>query len=319
MQTHDHSQVRRPATKSDAYQQALRVTWVGVFVILMQGAAKVIAGWLSNSSALLADGLENAADLGVSLAAIIGLAMAGRPADADHPYGHGKAEALTALTIAWVMVLMAIAMAHQAMDKIARRAEIAPPQWWALLFLAGACVTGEGLYRYKIWQARRLGSAALFAEAVDHRKDVFSSLIALVAVGAAVLFGGRAAVLDPIAALITCGFIGWMSLKIIRESAPHLMDRAITGQLLDDIRDIAMSVPGVKGTEKLVARRSGLNVLVELHIEVDPRMSVWDAHEVASRVRDRAIEQIESITDVLVHVEPYIPPGPDVPGQSSEP
>jgi cation diffusion facilitator family transporter len=297
--------IQSPPAGHSGYRRAIRVTWIGIAVTVVQAAVKIAAGVLTRSTALLADGLENVADTGVSLAAIVGLSIARTPADAEHPYGHGKAEALTAVAIAWVMVLLAMGMAARAVMQVVHPEQLHPPDWPALLFLAGTCLVGEWLYRYKLGEARRLKSAALYAEAFDHRKDVFSSVVALVADAAAIGLGGRFALLDPVAALITCGFIGWMSLRIMRESTPHLMDEAITGLLLDEIRQIAREVPGVRGTEKLVARRSGLDVLVELHVEVDPAMTVADAHETATEVRRCIRQRIDSVADVLVHIEPH--------------
>jgi cation diffusion facilitator family transporter len=299
-----YSATARPARENRGYREAIRVTWVGIVVIVVLGAGKVIGGLLTHSSALVADGFESAADAGVSLAAIVGFWIARRPADRDHPYGHGKAEVLSAVIIAWVMVLVAIGMAAAAAYKMFEPGRLVTPEWQALLFLAGTVVVAEGLYRYKMWQGNRLNSAALRAEAYDHRKDMISSAIAIVAVALAVLLPG-AAILDPIAALITCAFIGWMALRIMREATPQLMDKAVSGSMLDDIRRLAEQVPNVQGTEKLVARRSGLDVIVELHVEVDPTMSVTAGHDVASDVRDRITAAFESVTDVLVHVEPF--------------
>jgi len=299
--------VRLPVADRSGYRRAARVIWIGVAVTAAQAVAKIVAGILAHSTALTADGLENVADLGVAAATVIGLRIASRPADLRHPYGHGKAEVLTAAVIAWVIVIMAMGMAARAIGQIVRPGQPVVPDWWALLFLGGTCAVGEGLYRYKTWQADKLMSVALRASAYDHRKDVLASFVALLAVGGAVTFGGRMAVLDPIGGLITCGFIGWMALRILRECTPHLMDEAVSGPLLDEIRRLAGQVDGVLGTEKLIARRSGLNVLVELHVEVDPQTTVARAHEVATAVRDCMVGRIDSISDVLVHVEPFYP------------
>ncbi len=299
------STVRRPAHNSAGYQRVVRVTWVGIAVTISLCVVKMAAGWLTGSTALLADGLESLSDTGVALAAVVGLRLAARPPDERHPYGHGKAEVLAAGFIAWAMIMLTVLMGARAINQIFHAENLAAPHWVALLFLGGTCVIGEALYQYKMYHARRLRSAALRAEAFDHRKDVWSSAVALAAVAVAIAAGGRWAVLDPLAALVTCGFIVWMSIRILRETAPHLMDQAVSGPLLGEIRVIADEVDGVRDTEKLIARQSGLDVLVELHVEVDPAMTVDAAHDVATAVRDRIIDRIDPITEVLVHVEPY--------------
>lgn len=299
------SPVRLPAHNHAGYQRVVRVTWIGIAVTSGLCVVKMVAGLLTASTALLADGLESLSDTGVALATAVGLKIASQPADARHPYGHGKAEVLSAGFIAWALVMVAIVMGGRAIWQIFHPDEHPAPHWAALLFLGGTCLLGEGLYRYKMYYAQRLQSAALRAEAFDHRKDVWSSLIGFVAVALAIALGGRWTLLDPVAGLITCGFIGWMAIQILRETAPHLMDQAVSGPLLGEIRVIAEDVDGVKGTEKLIARQSGLDVLVELHIEVDPQMTVDAAHDIATAVRDRIIERVQMISEVLVHVEPF--------------
>jgi cation diffusion facilitator family transporter len=301
------AQFRTPQVNRSRYLRVVRVTWIGIAVTLALTVMKVLAGWLTGSTALLADGVESLADSAVALAVVIGVRIAATPADADHPYGHGKAEALSATLIAWAMVLVVIAMGGRVIWQLFHPGRLEPPHASALIFLAGACVVSELLARYKKRQSRLLWSDALAAEARDHRKDVFSSAIAMVAVATAVLAGGRWTILDPLAGLITCGFVAWMAIEIIRETTPHLMDRAISGELIRQVRQFAAQVEGVQETEKLIARRSGLDVIVELHVEVDPEMTVTVAHDVATDVRNRVIERIDSVVDVLVHVEPHYP------------
>jgi cation diffusion facilitator family transporter len=305
--TRQPAQFRTPEINRTRYLRVVRITWIGIAVTLSLAVVKATAGWLTGSTALLADGVESLADSAVALAVVVGVRIAATPADIDHPYGHGKAEALSATLIAWTMVLVVIAMGGRAIWQLFHPERWHPPHASAVAFLAGTCVVSEALARYKRRQSRLLWSDALAAEARDHRKDVFSSAIALVAVTTAVLAGGRWALLDPLAGLITCGFVAWMAIEIIRETTPHLMDKAISGELLRRIRTIAADIDGVEETEKLIARRSGLDVLVELHVELDPAMRVEAAHEIATEVRNRIIEQVDSVVDVLVHVEPYYP------------
>ncbi|MCG3177799.1 MAG: Ferrous-iron efflux pump FieF [Phycisphaerae bacterium] len=299
------SSIRLPTTSRAGYRKVVQVTWVGIVVTLALTAVKMISGWLTGSTALVADGVESLSDSAIALAVIIGGRIAALPADPEHPYGHGKAEVLAAGFIAWFMVMLAVGLGSRGVWQVIHAEELPPPHWAALLFLGGTCIVSESLAQYKLWQARRLNSVALRAEAADHRKDVYSSAIGLVAVGAAIALGGRWVVLDPIAGLITCGFVAWMAVGILREATPQLMDEAVSGGMLRQIRSIAAGVQGVRETEKLIARRSGLDVLVELHVEVDPQMSVADAHVVATAVRDRVVERVDQIADVLVHVEPY--------------
>jgi len=178
------------------------------------------------------------------------------------------------------------------------------PDWYTLLIAFASVVLNVGLYRYSLWVARRTGSKAIEAQAWDQCLDILGSLV--VFLGLALVFWGGPAwnQIDKIAAFAIAGLILWVAGRLLWESVQDLMDRQAEPELLDKIRRLALDTPGVEGVEKLRVRKTGLEYLVDIHVEVDPQVSVWRGHEIGHRVKDRLKDQVVGIKDVLVHIEP---------------
>ncbi|HUX14903.1 MAG TPA: cation diffusion facilitator family transporter, partial [Phycisphaerae bacterium] len=222
-------------------------------------------------------------------------------------FGHGKAEFMAARTVAVMLILIAVVLGYQAIDKILKPPPESFPKTFTLWFVLASILIKEGMYQYKYRLARRLKSESLLADAWHHRSDAFSSVCALAGISAALVLGHEWQILDPIAALSIVLIILGVGIKAFFRAGSALMDEAADAETLGAIRRVAAGVAGVKDTEKLMTRRSGLETHMELHVEVDPAMSVRDAHAVAQQVEQTIRREVPGATHVTVHIEPYYP------------
>ena len=279
---------------------------VGLVGNLTLGAAKLAGGILGASEALIADAADTLGDSVTSVVVVLGAWQARRPADDEHPYGHGKAEVLAGRSVAVIVMLVGILFGYRAVSKI-----VSPdpqmPALWTLWFALASMVVKEGMFRYKIRLGRRLKSESLIADALNHRSDVFSSMFAAAGITAAIYLGPQWRFLDALAAVAICLIIFGIGVAAFRRTSSALMDQAADAETVAAIRRAAAGVEGVKDTEKVLTRRSGLETHVDLHVEVDPEMPVGQAHAIASSVNAAVCRQVPSVTHVTVHVEPYYP------------
>ena len=290
-----------------AYHQAAWGAWVGIVGNILLGGAKLVGGILGTSSALVADAGHSLSDSASSVVVLWGLKRARKPADEKHPFGHGKAEFMAARTVAVMLILIALVLGYQAIAKILHPPPESFPKTFTLWFVLASILIKEGMYQYKSRLGRRLKSESLLADAWHHRSDAFSSVCALAGISAALVFGHEWRILDPIAALAIVVIIFGVGVKAFFRTGSVLMDEAADAETLAAIRRVAAGVPGVKDTEKLMTRRSGLETHTELYVEVDPAMSVRDAHAVAQQVEQTIRREVPGATHVTVHIEPYYP------------
>ena len=301
-----------------AFRAGIRAAQAGVLVNAALAGAKLVAGIVGNSYALVADAVESAADVVGSFVVWGGLAVAARPADEDHPYGHGRAEALAAAAVSVLLAAAAIEIAAEAIRGI-RTPHTAPAPWTLLVLVAVVAI--------KAVLARRVhrvgvgtGSGAVRADAWHHVSDALTSAAAFVGISAALLgtrLGGGPAwvAADDWAALLASGVILYNAGTLFVPALDDLMDRMPGGEVLDPVRRTALSVPGVLGIEKLIARKAGLTYRVTIHVEADPGMSLHDAHALGGRVRSTIEREVPAVGHVLVHMEPHgEPPAPWVTG-----
>ncbi len=266
-------------------------------------AVKILVGVFGSSYALIADGIESLADCVSSLIVWNGLRVAGKDPDEDHPYGHGKAEAVAALLAGAGLIVSAVIILWNAVG------ELLAPHRTPALFTVPALVViillKELLFRYTARGAARHDSSALRAEAWHHRSDSLTSLGVLAGISIAVFAGPRYAFFDDLAACLVSALIVYNALRIARPALDELMDTQIRGASYRAILAAAQSVPGVRDIETLIVRRSGRRFLVDLHIEVDPAISVAAGHQIAHAVKDRLLALPQPpIAHVTTHVEP---------------
>lgn len=283
---------------SEQERKRERGAWVGLVGNLLLAVAKLAVGWWTGSRALLADGANNATDLVGSVAVLIGIRVARRPAESDHRYGHQKAEAMAVMVVAVLMALVGLEVGLSAL----RALRTPVPIGGGLLPVIVACgsiLVKEALFRYKLALARRTGSPALAAGAWDHRSDVYATTAALAGIVGARL-GFPAA--DPIAGLIVAGFILRTAHSVGYDGVNHLMDRFDEAKL-ERFQRLVAHVEGVHAVHEIKARHMGASVLVDVTIGVDRVLSVVQGHQVADRVEQQLLQQQE-VAGVMVHVEP---------------
>jgi cation diffusion facilitator family transporter len=285
------------------YREASRAAMLGLGVNLALGLAKLVGGVAGDSFALLADAVNSLGDVFTSRVVLFALWLAQRPPDRDHPYGHTRAEAIAASNVALLILMSALMVAWEAVQRLGVQHDL-PPAW--TLWIAGTNVAiKEGLYQYKVRVARRIGSAVILANAWDHRSDALAALAVLVGLGV-VRWGGPAFIwADEAAALVVMSAILWSSASLFRRSAYELMDMQAEEGLVKALRQVAAEVSGVRGIDKLWVRKTGLEYLVDIHVEVDRLATVEEGHRIGHQVKDRLLELFPNVHDVLVHLEPH--------------
>lgn len=283
-------------------QRAGRLALAGLLVNLVLGAVKLVAGILGNSYALIADALESMVDVAGSVVIWGGLRYGARPADENHPFGHGKAESLAAMAVGVLVAFAGIGIGAKAFHEIS--APKSAPAAWTLIVLLLVVAAKETLFR----AGRRLGSSvessAVRADAWHHRSDAITSLAAFVGISVAVLGGPGYESADGWAALFAAGIICWNGWSIAKAPLRELMDEQ-PNSLPPRITAIALAVPGVLEVEKIRVLRFGMKVAIDLHVQVEPTLSVREGHAIGGRVKSEIRVAMPEATSVLVHLEPY--------------
>jgi len=285
------------------YQQATRAAVLGLVVNAALGVIKLFAGLATNSFALLADSVNSLGDMFTSGVVVFALRFSQKPPDREHPYGHTRAEAIAGSNVALLIIVSALLVAWEAMRRIYLPHAV-PPAW--TLWIAGPNVLiKEVLYRYKLKVGRRTGSTALIANAWDHRSDALCSLAVFVGL-AVVRWGGPELIwADEAAAMVVVAAILWSATRLFRQSAHELLDAQADEKLVREVEAAATSVPEVRRVETLWLRKSGLEYFADIHLEVDPDLTVAEGHAIGHRVKDKILREFEFVRDVLVHLEPH--------------
>jgi cation diffusion facilitator family transporter len=287
-------------TIEELYRQSRRAALWGIAGSLGLGLAKLAGGLFGHSVALVSDAVHSLGDALTSTAVLGALVYSQQPPDREHPYGHTRVEAVVASNVALVLVLSALAVAWESLSTLAEPSP--PPELYTLGIAVASFVLLEVLYRYKSRVARQTGSLAVLATAWDHRLDALSSLAVLAGLGLARWADWHAA--DHFAALAVALVILWAGGRLFWASLQELMDRQADPEFLDAVRREALAVPGVLGVEKLFVRKTGMEYLVDIHVEVDSEKTVREGHAIGHAVKDSLRERLVTVKDVLVHIEP---------------
>jgi cation diffusion facilitator family transporter len=273
-----------------------------MIVNLVFAAAKILGGFIGNAYVLIADGIESALDIAGSLIIWGGLKFAARPPDETHPYGHGKAEPIAAVVVAFGVLAAALGLAIESIREI--RTPHHGPAPFTLGILIVVIVVKEILFRYVNRVGRNVESTAVQTDAWHHRSDALTSAAAFIGITAALVGGRGWESADDWAALFACCVIAANGVRLLRPALYEIMDTAPRGEIVDRVRNAAIAVPGVMEIEKSFVRKMGLSFYVDLHVRVDARITVREGHDIAHRVK-RAIQETDGrIADVLVHIEP---------------
>lgn len=264
---------------------------------------KFLAGIFGNSFALIADGIESTVDIFSSFLVLLGLKYAARPADENHPYGHGKAEPLITFLVVAFLIVSAFTIGWQAIQNIKTSHEL--PESWTLIVLGGIILWKEVSFQVVMKRSKKLKSSALKAEAWHHRSDAITSVAAFIGISIAIFGGKGYEVADDYAALVACGFILYNCYGIFRPALGEVMDENNYEELTREIREIALSVKGVEGTEKCFIRKAGMKYHVDLHANVRGNLTVKEGHDIAHLLKDTLRKEIPQLGHVLIHVEPF--------------
>ncbi|MCS6953038.1 MAG: cation diffusion facilitator family transporter [Bryobacterales bacterium] len=299
--------------------QAWRVALAGMGVSVALALAKIVIGLMAGSTAVVADGVESAGDVGASLVVLFGLWVAAKPPDANHPYGHGRLEILTGLVVGIILAAAGAVIIVRSLDRVGEAHE--PPAAYAVWPLVASVALKSGLAAFKLRHGRRFRSSALVADAYNDLVDVLSGSVALLAVGLTLYDPARFLAADHYGGAAVGLIVIFTGLRVVRTTTLQLMDTMPDPGRMKEIRRVALSVPGVLGVEKCFARKTGFQYHVDLHLEVDPELTVRASHDIATDVRFRIRERLEWVADVLVHVEPFLPQeaNASTPGHSSGP
>src|SRR5881628_3151009 len=287
---------------STRLERGLRATFLGLIANTLLATAKLVAGIVGHSHALVADAVESLADLFSSVIVWRGLVVAAEPADEDHPYGHGKAEPIAAAVVSTMLLLAAGWITVHALREIPQRH--ASPAPFTLLVLVVVVVIKESLFRFVLREAISVESSAVQTDAWHHRSDAITSLAAAIGISIALVGGKGYESADDVAAIVAAAMIAWNGWRLLRPALDELMDTAPAHGVVEEIRRAASVIPQVDRVEKCVVRKMGYHYFVDMHVEVAPEMTVQRAHEIAHLVKDKVRDQIPSVRDVLVHVEP---------------
>jgi cation diffusion facilitator family transporter len=280
--------------------QTIAAISVGVNAVL--AATSLIVGSRGRSVTVLASGFEFTADVAASLVVLFGFWYASRPADSRHPYGHGRAETLTGLLIGVALFVIGGSIAAHALSDIGDIHP--PPATYTVWPLALALAVKTVLMVSKMRVSQRTGSQALMADAWNDSVDVLSSVAAIIALGLTLYDAVTFRAADHVGGMLVGVFVIVAGLGVVRSTSLDLMDTMPPDTLLDQVRHAACRVDGVRGVEKVFARRTGLQYHVDLHLEVDGWISVDAGHAIATDVRERIRADVSAVSDVLVHVEP---------------
>ena len=297
-------------TDIDRERKAARVTWIGFFTNLILSAAKIVAGVVGRSSAMVADGIHSLSDFVTDLIVIIFIKISAKNEDSDHPYGHGKFETFATMLISFALFIVAIGIFYSGSVKIYEVLNgriIERPTYLALVMAAVSIVVKEGLYWYTIIVGRKIESPAVIANGWHHRSDAFSSIGTLIGISGAMFLGERWRILDPITSVIVGIFIVGVAYKLARPSIQELLDASLPKEIESSIEEKIRETPGVKTFHHLRTRKNGNAFIIDMHIKVDARSSIVEAHDIATHVEVNLKAAFGKRTQVNVHIEPYLP------------
>lgn len=276
-----------------------------ISINLALACIKIGAGWVGHSFALISDGIESSVDIFSSLLLWMGMVISVKPADSNHPYGHGRIEPMLTFVIVGLLLIGSGVIAYQSVYNI--RNPHALPAPFTLLVLLAVILTKEVMYRIQVKRARLTKSSAVEADAWHHRSDAVTSLTAFVGISIALYLGPGYEAADDWAALLAALIIAFNALRLARPALGEMMDEHQYEELVNQVKSLAVRVNGVLDTEKCFIRKSGLHFYVDLHVVVDGGLTVAEGHDIAHAAKDEILEQLPFVADVLIHIEPNAP------------
>ncbi len=293
--------VKAPSSKP-LHQEAIKASYLSIAGNALLAIVKAVTGIFGNSFALIADAIESTTDVFSSFLVLIGLKYSARPADQNHPYGHGRVEPLVTFAIVGFLIMSATVIAYEAIRHILTPHPM--PEPFTLYVLGGIVIVKELFYRFITKKSQETKSTSLKADAWHHRSDALTSLAAFIGITYALLMGEGYESADDWAALVASGIIVYNAFIILRPALGEIMDEHVYDDFIDQIRSHAKKVPGVMGTEKCYVRKTGMTYHVDLHVIVRGEISVSAGHKIAHDLKDLLLKEMPAIADVLIHIEP---------------
>jgi cation diffusion facilitator family transporter len=283
-------------------QTAVKATYFSIASNATLAAIKGLAGFFGNSYALTADAIESTTDIFSSFLVLFGIKYSNKPADENHPYGHGRAEPLITFLVVGFLITSATIIAHESISNIGTPHEL--PKTWTLFVLGAIILWKEYSFRLVMKRSIESNSSSLKADAWHHRSDAITSVAAFVGISIALILGKGYESADDWAALFAAGFIFYNSYKIFRPALGEIMDEHLNEELIVEIRKVAQQVDGVVNTEKCFIRKAGMKYHVDLHAIVNANITVKEGHEISHVLKDTLREEIPELGHVLIHIEP---------------
>lgn len=283
-------------------QKAIKATYFSIIGNVCLSVIKWLTGYFGNSYALIADAIESTTDIFSSFLVLFGLKYSSRPADKNHPYGHGRAEPLITFLIVGFLFTSATIIAYKSVLNIRMPHEL--PRPFTLFVLAAIIIWKEISYRIVIQRSKETNSSSLKADAWHHRSDAITSIAAFIGISIALFFGKGYESADDWAALFSSGFIVYNCYLIFRPALGEIMDEHLYDDLVTVIRKESLNVDGIVDTEKCFIRKAGMKYHVDLHAIVDAQISVKEGHDIAHKLKDTLKTKIPELGNVLIHIEP---------------
>lgn len=294
-------------TKSDSnkifIKRGLKTTLIGIIASLVLATVKIFTGIIGNSYALIADGIESLTDIFTSSIVLTGLYFAAKPADEDHPYGHGKAEPFAGIAVSFGIFIAAMVIIVQSLYEIITPHHAPAP--FTLVVLVLVIIIKEALFRFVIKVGTTVNSIAVKSDAWHHRSDAITSAAAFIGISIALIGGEGFESADDFAALFASVIIIFNAYRIFKPALFELLDTAPPVKTIQKVRDVAVKVENVMGIDKCYVRKMGFDYFVDIHVLVDANLPVFKGHEIAHKVKDELMKEYSNISDVLVHIEPY--------------
>ncbi|WKD86197.1 Ferrous-iron efflux pump FieF [Polaribacter huanghezhanensis] len=281
---------------------AIQTTYFSIIGNVALALIKGLAGFFGNSYALIADAIESTTDIFASFLVLIGFKYAERPADKNHPYGHGKIEPLITFGVVAFLVVSATLIAYESIQNIQTPHKV--PKSWTLIVLGLIIIWKEISFQIVIKKSKQTNSSSLKADAWHHRSDAITSVMAFIGVSIAIIYGKGYETADDWAALFASAFILYNSYLILRPALGEVMDEQLYDNLILEIRKKSIEVEGVLGTEKCFVRKAGMKFHVDLHVIVNSKISVKVGHDIAHALKDYLRKEISNLEQVLIHIEP---------------
>ena len=283
-------------------QTAIKATYFSIIGNTSLAIVKGLAGFFGNSYALIADAIESITDIFASFLVLFGIKYSNKPADDNHPYGHGRAEPLITFLVVGFLITSATIIGYESIQNIGTPHDL--PKSWTLYILGAIIIWKEYSFQLVMKRSKETNSSSLEADAWHHRSDAITSVAAFLGISIALYFGKGYESADDWAALFASGFILYNSYKIFRPALSEIMDEHLYDELVEEIRVVSLTVPGVIDTEKCFIRKAGMQYHVDLHARVEGTITVRKGHDIAHDLKDTLRAQIPSLGHVLIHVEP---------------